>query len=314
MEGVVIKSTGSWYEILTEEGKTVQARILGKFRLEGMKLTNPIGVGDKVRLKYDQTGEELLISEILPRENYVVRQSPRKKHDLHLLASNIDQAIVIVTLKEPNLKQGFIDRFILMTEPHNIPTIILFNKADLYDEDDLIMYAALEEIYSDIGYQVMLTSAINGYGIEELRSVLKDKTTLIGGQSGVGKTSLLNALQPGLSLKTTELSDYTGKGVHTTTFAEMHMLDFGGRVIDIPGIKTLSFNNLEPMDVAHNFREFFTLSPQCKFPNCTHRNEPKCAVKEALENGEVSELRYLNYLAIMDEVEEQKHWERHREM
>lgn len=312
--GTVVKSTGSWYDILLENGTQVQARILGKFRLEGKKLTNPIGVGDKVVLRLDENGEDFLIEEILSRQNYVVRQSPRKKHDLHLLASNIDQAVLIMTIREPNLKQGFIDRFLLMTEPHNIPAIIVFNKADIYKDKDFVMYAALEEIYTDIGYSVMLTSSVDGLGIDDLIERLAGKTTLIGGQSGVGKTSLLNRMEPTLELKTSELSDFTGKGQHTTTFAEMHLLTNGGRVIDIPGIKTLSFNNLEPMDVAHNFREFFALSPDCKFPDCTHRNEPKCAVKEAIEEGEVSELRYINYITILDEIEQQNYWERHDKM
>lgn len=255
-----------------------------------------------------------VIKKILPRENYVVRQSPRQKHNLHLLASNVDQAVIYTTVTQPKLKQGFIDRFLLMTEPHNIPTIIVFNKADVYSEEDLEIYEALKEIYTEIGYTVLLTSSLNQQGIPELRALLKDKITLISGQSGVGKSTAMNAIQPSLDISTMEISEYTGKGQHTTTFAEMHRLDFGGSVIDTPGIKTLSFNNLEPMDVAHNFRELFMYSEDCKFQNCMHRNEPKCAVKNAIEEGWISELRYNNYLLILGEIEDQNYWERHRDM
>ena len=238
-------------------------------------------------------------------------QSPRKKHFLHLLASNIDQALLIATIVQPDLKPGFIDRFLLMTEPYDIPVIIVLNKSDLWDDHNLETFGILKMIYENIGYQVLATSSTNHEGIEEVRDALKDKTTLIAGQSGVGKSTLANAIQPNLGLRTTELSDYTGKGQHTTTFAEMFELEFGGKIIDTPGIKTLSFNNLEVMDVAHNFREFFKLSEECKFANCTHRNEPKCAVKEAVENLEISPLRYENYLQILQEIEDQNYWERH---
>lgn len=279
-----------------------------------MKLTNPVAVGDEVELGIgEEDGEEVgLIKEILPRRNYVVRQSPRRKHDLHLLASNIDQAVVIMTIIHPHLKQGFIDRFLLMTEPYNIPAIIVFNKADLYGEEELGIYEYLREIYEAIGYEVLLVSALEKTGLDSLEALLQGRTTLMSGQSGVGKSSLLNSIQPSLELRTQELSDYSGKGQHTTTFAEMYELEIGGYIIDTPGIKTLAFNNLEPIDVAHNFREFFALSEECRFGgNCLHRNEPRCAVKEALEAGEVSELRYINYLTILEEIEEQNYWERH---
>lgn len=313
-EGIVIKSTGSWYQVRTEDNEIFNCRVRGKFKLKNFQLTNPVAVGDKVKFLVEKEEGAGLIKTILPRQNYVVRQSPRKKHNLHLLASNIDQAIIYMTIAQPKLKQGFIDRFLLMTEPHTIPTIIVFNKADVYEEKDLATYEMLKELYEEIGYKTILTSSVSGLGIEELKAALKDKTTLISGQSGVGKSTSINALQPDLDLQTLEISDYTGKGQHTTTFAEMHPLDFGGYVIDTPGIKTLSFNNLEPQDVLHNFRELFLYSKDCKYNDCTHRNEPYCAVKNAVEEGWISELRYNNYLLILGEVEDQNYWERHRDM
>lgn len=294
----------------------LQCRIVGKLRLDGLKLTNPVAVGDEVEVEIENVGEQTgIIKQVLPRRNYVLRQSPRKKHDMHLLASNIDQALLVSTIVQPNLKQGFIDRFLLMTEPYEIPVTIAFNKADLYSEEDLEIFGGLKYIYTDIGYEVLLVSATEQQGLEELRATLQGKTTLLSGQSGVGKSSLITAIQPHLVLRTGDLSDYSGKGQHTTTFAEMHPLDFGGFIIDTPGIKTLAFNNLEPLDVAHNFREFFAVSAECKFGgSCLHRNEPGCAVKAAIEAGDISELRYINYLTILEEVEDQNYWERHREM
>ena len=310
-KGIVIKSTGSWYDVRLDNGEVIKSRIKGKFRLNGLQLTNPVAVGDQVKLEIIKEDGAGMIKEILDRENYVVRQSPRRKHALHLLASNIDQAILIMTIVSPNLKQAFIDRFLLMTEPYDIPAVIVFNKSDLYKEEDLEVYEYLADIYTSIGYEVLLVSALDQQGNEAFKALLKDKVSLISGQSGVGKSTLVNSIQPGVELRTQDLSDYSGKGQHTTTFAEMFELDFGGAIIDTPGIKTLAFNHLEPMDVAHNFREFFELSDDCKFGgNCLHRNEPGCAVKAAIETGEISELRYLNYLTILEEVEEQNHWER----
>ena len=311
-KGTVIKSTGSWYDVKLEDGSILPSRIRGKFRIEGLKITNPVAVGDLVKITIvDGTGS---IEEILPRSNYVVRQSPRKKHQLHLLASNIDQALLVITIIQPNLKQGFIDRFLLMTEPYNIPVHIIFNKKDLYGEQELNMYQYLKHIYEAIGYNVYLTSSTTGEGIEEIKEVLRGKTSLISGQSGVGKSTLINAIDDNIEIKTQELSDYSGKGQHTTTFATMYDLDKGGSIIDTPGIKTLSFNHLEVMDVAHNFRELFEASTDCRFGDCTHRNEPHCAVKEKVENGEISELRYMNYLTILDEIEDQNYWERRTDM
>ena len=311
--GTVIKSTGSWYQVKLERDEVLDCRIIGKFRLEGKKITNPVAVGDRVEVERSEREDNGLIRNILPRRNYVVRQSPRRRHDLHLLASNIDQAIVIMTITQPDLKQGFIDRFLLMTEPYEIPAIIVFNKSDLYDAGHVGVFEYLREVYEAIGYNALLVSAMDGQGIPELKALLNHKVSLICGQSGVGKSTLVNAVEPELELRTQELSGYSGKGQHTTTFAEMYPLSGGGALIDTPGIKSLSFIHLEPMDVAHNFREFFEYSEHCKFGgNCLHRNEPGCAVKAAVEAEELSILRYENYLTILEEVEEQNYWERHK--
>jgi ribosome biogenesis GTPase len=312
MEGIVTKSTGSWYRVNLQNGADVMCRVAGKFKLEDKRLTNPIAVGDVVHVDLENE-EQGVIKKVNVRRNYIVRQSPRKKHQLHFLASNIDQAILIVTILQPNLKIGFIDRFLLMAEPYNIPVTIIIHKADLYGADELEIVDALKKTYSTIGYNVLLTSAISGLGLEDFKEILTGKTSLLSGQSGVGKSTLVNGLQPGLELLTGDISDFSGKGQHTTTFAEMFALSFGGCIIDTPGIKTLAFSHLEIEDVAHNFREFFALSPQCKYSNCTHRNEPKCAVKEALTEGILSQSRYENYLNVCEEIEDQNYWERHKD-
>lgn len=314
LKGTVIKSTGSWYNVRLHENNQVwQCRIVGKFRLDDIPLTNPVAVGDEVEVAAE--GEDKgLIKKILPRRNYVLRQSPRRKHDLHLLAANVDQAVLIVTVVHPHLKPGFIDRFLVMTERDEIPVTIVFNKADLYDEEAMQLYQEMKAVYEKIGYDTLLTSVPARLRLDALQTVLTGKTTLVSGQSGVGKSTLVNAVQPQLMLRTSEISDYSGKGQHTTTFAEMFELSFGGALIDTPGIKTLAFNNKDKANIAHSFREFFALSPQCKFGGaCLHRNEPGCAVLAALEAGEVSELRYAHYLNLLDEVEDQNYWERRKE-
>jgi ribosome biogenesis GTPase len=307
-EGVVIKSTGSWYQVRDRAGGIHPCRITGKHRLGNYRITNPVGVGDEVLFTLEQDGAGL-IREIRPRRNYVVRQSPRQKHQVHFLAVNIDQALLVMTIIEPNLKQGFIDRFLLMTEPYEIPTLVLLNKCDLYGDDEWELVEALKAMYQPLGYEIFAVSAISAEGLEDVRDRLRDRRSLIAGQSGVGKTTLINALEPGMELRTTQLSHASGKGQHTTTFAEMYPLSFGGELIDTPGIKTLSFNHLTIQDVAHNFREIFQYSSDCRFGDCTHRNEPGCAVKDAVDNHDISALRYMNYLQILDEIENQKYWE-----
>ncbi len=314
--GTVIKSTGTWYQVQMdgEDGGILECRIVGKFRLDDIPLTNPVGVGDYVEVVRDEKNGAM-IHKILPRTNYVVRQSPRRKHDLHLLAANIDQAIVLTTVAFPDLKPGFLDRFLLMVAKFDIPVTLVFNKADLYRPEHMAVFGLMQEIYGKIGYGTLLTSTVSGQGIAEFRDLLKDKTTLLRGQTGVGKSSLVNAVQPHLDLRTGDISDYSGKGQHTTTFAEMFKLDFGGRIIDTPGIKMLAFNDKDPRNIAHSYKEMFEYSANCRFGgSCLHRNEPGCAVKAAVENGEISELRYGNYLGILEEVEDQNYWERYKEM
>lgn len=313
LRGVVTKSTGSWYKVRLENNSEWNCRITGKHKLFGWQLTNPVAVGDYVMVDQEGATEQGVIKQILPRKNYVVRQSPRQKHQLHLLAANIDQACIITTIVQPNLKQGFIDRFLLMTEPYNIPVIIVFNKSDLFEKEETETYNEMKDLYESIGYEVVKTSTLTEENFDYIKSLYKDKTTLITGQSGVGKSSLIMGLEPTLNLTTFEISDFSGKGQHTTTFAEMHHTNFNANIIDTPGIKTLSFNHLEPADIAHNFREIFLESANCKYANCMHMNEPGCAVKQAIELGKIHELRYQNYLQIIEEVEDQNYWERHKD-
>ncbi|WMX16977.1 MULTISPECIES: ribosome small subunit-dependent GTPase A [unclassified Aureispira] len=310
MEGIVTKSTGKWYIVKLEDGRLMNCRIKGKFRLGKFKLTNPIAVGDKVWVEQEKGLDTGMIAKLFPRENYVLRQSTRRKHYMHLIAANIDQAFIIVTIQDPMLKPGFIDRFLLTTESHNIPTYIIVNKADIYTDDDMAIFNGLKQLYAEIGYQTKLVSAETGTGIEDLKELLKDKTTLLSGHSGVGKSSIVNCIQDNLELDTQEISEYSGKGMHTTTFAQMHELEFGGVIIDTPGIKEMGFINMDPADVAHNFREIFEMSEHCKYGNCMHMNEPHCAVKEAVESGAISILRYQSYLSILEDVMGQNSWER----
>ncbi|MCH2023618.1 MAG: ribosome small subunit-dependent GTPase A [Saprospiraceae bacterium] len=310
MKGIVTKSTGKWYIVKLEDERLIRCRIKGKFRLGKLKLTNPIAVGDLVFVNLEKGLETGMISKLYPRSNYVLRQSTRRKHFMHLIAANIDQAFIIVTIREPMLKPGFIDRFLLSTESHNIPTYIIVNKADIYSEDDMNIQKGLASLYEEVGYKTILVSALDGEGIENLKSLLKDKTTLLSGHSGVGKSSLINAIQNGLEIETRQVSEYSGKGIHTTTFSQMYELDNGGNIIDTPGIKEMGFINMNPMDVAHNFREIFDRSEHCKYGNCMHINEPQCAVKESVESGSINILRYQSYLSILEDIMEQNSWER----
>jgi ribosome biogenesis GTPase / thiamine phosphate phosphatase len=316
LEGIVYRSTGSWYEVRRADGDLWHCRIKGKMRLDDLPTTNPIAVGDTVVFEAEAGDEKHgIIRKVSPRQNYVVRQSTRQRNHLHLIAANIDQALLVVTLRHPNIKLGFIDRFLLTTATYNIPTTIIFNKADIYEEEDLNQLADIYAIYKKIGYGALLVSATTGKNIDKLRDLLKDKTSLLSGHSGVGKSSLLNTIDADLKIRTQEISDYSEKGMHTTTFAEMFDLKSGGRLIDTPGIKELGFIHLSPQDVAHNFKEIFETAHNCKYKDCRHVGEPTatCAVKTAVQSGEISLSRYQNYLNIYQEVEEQNSWEQKKE-
>ncbi|MEP7195049.1 MAG: ribosome small subunit-dependent GTPase A [Saprospiraceae bacterium] len=311
MIGLVLKSTGSWYEVfIKEEKRRYSCRLAGKLKLNKSQLTNPVTVGDYVSIE-PENEFNAIINKVETRKNYIARQSPKNKHQMHLLASNIDLAILVTTIRQPIFKQGFLDRFLITTEPQNIPVLITFNKADVYNKEDLTAYLKMKEIYEHIGYKVCLVSCESKDGIEEFIKLLQGKVSVLSGQSGVGKSSIINLIRPESNKKTSKISEHSGKGIHTTTFAEMEEINSDTFIIDTPGIKTLTFNNLEIMDVAHNFREFFERSKNCKFgSNCTHRNEPDCAVLNGIKNGEIFYSRYISYLSILDEVESQNYWDR----
>jgi ribosome biogenesis GTPase / thiamine phosphate phosphatase len=298
----VTKSTGAWYKLLTSENEEVDARLKGAMRLDGLTSTNPVAVGDYVNLENEEG--DWMISSVEKRENYIIRKSPAKRTFSHILASNLDQAFILVTASKPRTSSGFIDRFLITAEAYHIPSVLVFNKQDILTEKDLEIQNRFIEIYSSIGYQCKLVSSITGDGVEALKAMLANKTTLLIGHSGVGKSTLANAIDKDLNLKTGEVSIKHEKGKHTTTFAEMFQLSFGGSIIDIPGIKEFGVVGFDKYEINHFFMEMARLLPKCKFNNCMHLNEPKCAVMDALENGEVSEERYKNYLGILEDLEE----------
>ncbi|MEQ8240219.1 MAG: ribosome small subunit-dependent GTPase A [Cyclobacteriaceae bacterium] len=297
MKGVVIKSTGSWYTVKTKNS-LVEARLRGKFKLENKKITNPIAVGDIVVLT-EHDHKEWIIAEISPRKNYVIRQSPRKKHYDHIIASNIDQGLLIATLKKPRTSLGFIDRFLVTLEAFRIPGIILFNKTDLLDKAELEELDFLKYRYEKLGYQCFFSSLKNGEFTADLKSLFLNKTTLVSGHSGAGKSTMINYLLPEVDQKVSEISHFANKGVHTTTFAEMFFIDDQSSLIDTPGIKELGLSEIESEELAHYFPEMRALLGNCKYHNCSHVNEPKCAIKLAVEEGIISEDRYASYLSML---------------
>lgn len=287
--------------VKTGDGSLVDCRIKGKFRLNDLKNTNPVAVGDNVILASEDGQNTAVITEILPRGNYISRQSPRFKHARHIIASNVDQAFLITTVAKPRTSTGFIDRFLVTAEAYHIETHIIFNKQDVLSFNELAKQEEIQGIYEKIGYNTQLVSAITGTGVEILTKQMKDKATLFAGHSGVGKSSLINAILPGLDLKTAEISRQHKKGTHSTTYAEMFDLPFGGYIIDTPGIKEFGVLDLEPEEVSHYYPEMKELVPDCKFNNCTHISEPNCAVLAALENGVIYKERYKNYLNIVED-------------
>jgi ribosome biogenesis GTPase / thiamine phosphate phosphatase len=308
--GIVIKSTGSWYEVRADSGELLSCRLKGLMRLDESKDTNPVTVGDRVVLEID--GDDAMIAEVTPRRNYIIRASPKHKGARQIIAANMDQCLLLVTMANPRTSTGFIDRFLLTAEAYHIPVNIAFTKQDIIDPKSMVKQLRVAEMYRSIGYPVSLVSAMTGDGVDALRDLLRDKTTLIAGHSGVGKSSILNTLDPSLDLRTSEISRVTGKGMHTTTFAEMHFCSFGAQVIDTPGVKEFGLMHFQPEEISHYFVEMRDLLPQCKYNNCTHDNEPDCAVKQAYQDERIAEERYFNYLNILTDYRIQyKHWEAH---
>lgn len=302
MTGIVYKSTGSWYSVKTEDGVFYQCRIKGKFRIKGIKSTNPIAVGDVVDFELDHSSDQVigLITNIHDRKNYIVRKSVNLSKQIHIIASNIDQLFLLVTMNYPLTSTTFIDRFLATAEAYNIKAILVFNKIDTLEEEEFDNQLFLQHIYTSIGYKCIRVSATQGIGIEELKELMKGKTSMFSGHSGVGKSTLVNTLEPSLSLKTSEISESNKQGQHTTTFAEMYDLTFGAKIIDTPGIRGFGMVDMQPQEVTDYFPEFFKLKQHCKFNNCLHKNEPNCAVKEALERDEIFWSRYRSYLQILE--------------
>jgi len=305
MKAVVYKSTGIWYTVKNESGGWHNARIKGVFKIDDITSTNPVAVGDEVEINVeDETENTAIITSIHSRKNYINRQSPRIKHQHHIVASNLDQSALVATLKEPRTSQGFIDRFLVASEMFHVKVIIIFNKADLLKRKDLEKFNDMKEMYEEAGYKVFLTSARENTGIASLQEELKDKTTLISGHSGVGKSTLLNVIFPEINLKTQEISGWSGKGKHTTTFAEMFDLPFGGAIIDTPGMREFGLVDISKQEVSHYFPEMRDRLNDCQFNDCLHVNEPGCAIKEAVINGDINEDRYVSYVNIMESIEE----------
>ncbi len=310
MNATVMKSTGSWYSVLTEEGQRVECRIKGKFRMNGIRSTNPIAVGDKVEIELDNGEATASITTILPRHNYIIRRSINLSKQTHIIAANIDRAYLVVTLASPRTSLGFMDRFLLTAEAYHIPVDIIFNKADLYSDEGTNLVAELICLYEKLGYPCTLLSALNpGPELETLRERMKGKVNLFSGHSGVGKSTLINMLDPALGLRIGELSEAHDKGMHTTTFAEMFELCMGGFVVDTPGIKELGLVAIERAELSHCFPEMRLLLNQCRFNNCLHLQEPSCAVRLAVEQGEIAESRYNSYIGIMSGDELEKEYE-----
>ncbi len=303
IKGRVVKATGSWYQVKTEDKQLLSCRIKGKLRLVDRRSTNPVVIGDWVLVEKDTHGNDYVIGEILPRHNYIIRQSSRNRTAEHILATNLNQVLIIVSVKEPMTPVGFIDRFLVTAGAYHIPAVIVFNKVDIYDDVDKEKLTNLTHIYTKAGYHVFHVSAQNGNGVGELKNEMKHKLSLLSGNSGVGKSTLINLLAPGLNLRTGALSGFHQKGTHTTTFAEIFELPDGGEIIDTPGIKEFGILDLNKEEVSHYFPEMERLLHQCRFNNCVHINEPGCAVLAALKNGMIAVSRYNSYLGIIDELE-----------
>lgn len=311
MNGLVIRNTGSWYTVYTDDAQLIDCKIKGNFRLKGIRSTNPVAIGDRVEIITNSDGTAF-ISNIEDRRNYIVRKASNLSKQSHILASNIDCCFLIVTVNYPETATTFIDRFLASAEAYRIPVVLVFNKIDRYDEDDLRYLDGMQNLYTSIGYECMKVSALNGDGIEELRQKLEGKITLFSGNSGVGKSTLINAILPDLNVKTGDISEYHNKGMHTTTFSEMFAISGGdyrkGALIDTPGIKGFGTFDMEKEEIGGYFKEIFAMSENCKFGcQCTHTHEPGCAVRTAVEQHLISESRYTSYLSMLDDKEEGKY-------
>ncbi|MCX6209086.1 MAG: ribosome small subunit-dependent GTPase A [Bacteroidetes bacterium] len=303
MKATIYKSTGSWYIAQTQDGQVFNARIKGIFKIGNITSTNPIAVGDEVEMVIENELENTTtITKIYDRKNYVARVSPHNKHKHHIVASNVDQSVLFATLKNPKTSQGFIDRFLVACEMHHIPAIVVFNKADIYEEKEIEKFFHLQEMYQQIGYKIILASMQTQDGLDIIKNVLKDKTTLLSGHSGTGKSTFINNLFPTLEVKTLEVSDSSGKGMHTTTFAQMYNLPFGGSIIDTPGIKELGLVDITKQELSGYFPEMKRHLNNCKFNNCLHIEEPGCAIKQAIGSNEISFDRYQSYYNILESL------------
>lgn len=308
MEGVVTKSTGSWYIVKTEDGLLRKCRIKGKFRIQGIKSTNPVVVGDYVLVQKES--DNWIIVDLKERKNYVVRKSVNLSKQTHIIAANVNQAILVITIESPVTTTGFIDRFLVSAKAYNVDVLLLFNKLDIYSEEAMETQKELQSIYEKIGYKCFSLSALND-DLKEIKSYMLGKINVISGHSGVGKSTLINKLQPGLALATKEISKQHQQGQHTTTFSEMHELDFGATIIDTPGIRGFGLVEIEKQELGDYFPEFFALKSKCKFYNCIHLNEPHCAVKNAIAEGEIANSRYKSYLSILLGEEENYRTNKH---
>ncbi len=307
MKGLVIKNTGSWYTVRTMDGRFVDCKVKGNFRLKGIKSTNPVAIGDYVDFTPLQDNTALITS-IDERRNYIVRKSTNLSKQSHILAANLDQCLLIVTINHPVTTTTFIDRFLATAEAYSIPAVIVFNKTDLYDEDDNMMLQGMTQLYETVGYQCLAVSAKTGEGMDEVFSSLRGKVTLVSGNSGVGKSTFINRLIPGLDLKTNDISDAYNTGKHTTTFSEMYALDEPDSfIIDTPGIKGFGSFDMSKEEISHYFKDIFRFSADCRFNNCSHTHEPGCAVREAVERHDISESRYNSYLSMLNDENEAKY-------
>ena len=308
MHGLVIKNTGSWYTVLTEDGNTVECKIKGNFRLKGIRSTNPVAVGDNVTIIRNQEGTAF-ISDIADRRNYIIRKSQNLSKQSHIIAANVDQAFLIVTVNYPQTSTIFIDRFLATAEAYSVPAILIFNKTDLLTDEERHYQKMMIELYQTVGYRCEEVSAATGEGIDKIIPLLKDKITLLSGNSGVGKSTIINRIIPNANLRTSHISDAHNTGMHTTTFSEMLPLAEGGFIIDTPGIKGFGTFNMEPEELTSYFKEIFRFSKDCRFSNCTHTHEPGCAVIQAVKDHYISESRYQSYLSMLQDKEENKYRE-----